>query len=78
MHGGKSPGAPRGEKHPNYKTGKYSHEAKEVSAFFRQMARDADVMTATTMNRHDLRPPKALRRRSHVRRALATAREAKK
>jgi len=78
MHGGKSPGAPRGQQHPNYRGGKYTREAKQVSAFFREMRRDADVLTATVMNRHGLRPVKAIRRKAHVRRALAEAKAAAK
>jgi hypothetical protein len=61
-----------------FKHGRFTKRAKEVSAFFRGMRRDADELTAVTMHKAGLRPLKALRRRSHVRRALATAREAKK
>jgi hypothetical protein len=73
LHGGWSPGAPRGAQHPNYRTGKYTRDAAEVSQFFRELRRDADVVTATTMHKHGLRPVKALRRRRHVRKALAEA-----
>jgi hypothetical protein len=37
------------------------------------MAKAADVKTATVMNAHGLLPPKAIRRRVHVKRALAAA-----
>ena len=56
-----------------FKTGRYSKEARELSALMRELARTGDVMTATVMSRHGLRPVKAIRRRRHVRKALKAA-----
>jgi hypothetical protein len=75
LHGGWSPGAPRGELHPNFRHGKFSKLAKEVGVLVRQLARAADVKTATVMHAHGLKPLKAIRRRRHVKRALAKAKE---
>jgi hypothetical protein len=72
MHGAWS-GGPFGSQNGAYKHGKFTREAKEVSKFFRRMARDADVTTATVMNRFGLKPPAPIRRRRHVKRALAAA-----
>jgi hypothetical protein len=47
-----------------------------VSAFFREMRRDADELTAVTMHKAGLRPVKAIRRRRHVRKALAEVKAA--
>jgi hypothetical protein len=43
----------------------------------RQIARDAHVLTATSMNAAGLKPLKPLRRRVHVKRALVAAKKAK-
>src|SRR5712664_2109727 len=72
MHGGQS-GGPTGSRNGAYRHGRYTKEAREVGAMFRSLARDADVMTAATMNRHGLRPPKPIRRKAHVRRAMRAA-----
>jgi hypothetical protein len=61
-----------------FKTGRYSKEARELSALMRELARTGEVFAATTMHRHGLRPVKALRRKAHVRRALAEAKAAAK
>jgi hypothetical protein len=61
-----------------YRHGRYTHEAKEVSKFFRQMARDGETMVATALKRFDLKPPKAIRRKAHVRRALRAMAKASK
>jgi hypothetical protein len=74
MHGGRS-GGPLGARNGAYKTGKYTREAREVSALMRELARTGEVMTATVMNRHGVRPVKALRRRTHVKRALKKVKE---
>jgi len=73
MHGGRSPGAPPGEQHPNFKTGRYTKEARELSALMRELARAGETMVARVMDAHGLKPPAALRRRRHVKRALAAA-----
>jgi len=62
---------------PNYRHGKFTREARELGKFFRQMAKDADGMTASTMHAHGLRPPKPIRRKVHVRKALAAAKARK-
>jgi hypothetical protein len=78
VHGcAKGAGGQPGEKNGKFKHGRFTKEAKRVSKFFREMAKDAHVLTATVMSRHDLRPPKALRRRTHVKQALAAAAKAK-
>jgi len=44
MHGGaRGTGAPPGEKNGNYKTGRHTAKAKELSKLVRQVARDAEV-----------------------------------
>ncbi len=65
--GGRGSGGQLGPKNGMWKGGRYSREAKELSALVRQIARDAHVLTATVMSRHGLRPVKAIRRRRHVR-----------
>jgi hypothetical protein len=60
--------------HPcNFRHGRFTREAAEVSKFFRELVKDAHVLTATVMRKHGLRPPKPLRRRTHVKKALAAA-----
>ena len=77
MHGcAPGSGGPRGERSGKFKHGRYTREAKEVSAFFREMRRDADELTAVTMHKAGLRPVKAIRRRRHVRKALAKVKAA--
>jgi hypothetical protein len=78
MHGGTSPGAPRGSANGNYRSGKFTGEAKQVSTFFRQMAKDGEAFAARVMNQHGLKPPRAIRRRRHVKRALAAAKGGQK
>jgi hypothetical protein len=70
MHGGKS-GAPSGERNGAYKTGRHTKEAKAVRAWAREMAREAEVFLAVTMDKVGRKPPAAYRRRRHVKRALA-------
>jgi hypothetical protein len=76
MHGAWS-GGPTGSRNGAYRHGRSTREAKRVSAFFREMRRDADELTATTMHAHGLKPVKAIRRKAHVRRALAAAAKTK-
>jgi hypothetical protein len=76
MHGGaRGNGGPPGERNGAFRHGRFSQQTKEVSKLLRAMAKDADVMTATVMSRNGLRPLKALRRKVHVRRALAKTKE---
>jgi hypothetical protein len=78
MHGcAPGSGGPPGERNGMYRHGRYTREAKQVSKFFRQMAKDADVMTATVAHAHGFRPIKAIRRKAHVRKALAKAKASK-
>jgi hypothetical protein len=56
-----------------YRHGRYSKRTMELRALLRKMAKDCDVKTATVMQAHGLKPLKTLRRRSHVRKALAKA-----
>jgi hypothetical protein len=76
MHGAFA-GAPRGERHGNYRHGRRSIAAKELGQALRALARDIDVKTASVMHAHGFKPPKPLRRKVHVRKALAEARKAK-
>jgi len=39
----------------------------------RKLARDGEAMVARVMDAHGLKPPVTLRRRTHVKRALAKA-----
>jgi hypothetical protein len=72
MHGGKS-GGPTGSRNGAYRHGRYTQKTKQLGAWARKLARDADVMTATVMHKHGLKPPAAIRRRRHVRKAIAAA-----
>jgi hypothetical protein len=76
MHGAYA-GAPSGERNGAYRTGKHTKQTKELGRLLRQMAKAADVLTATVMSRAGLKVLKPLRRRRHVRRALAEAAKAK-
>jgi len=74
MHGARA-GAPQGAKNGNFRHGRFTREAAEVSKFFRELVKDAHVLTATTLDAHGLgrKVPAALRRRTHVRKARAKA-----
>jgi hypothetical protein len=76
MHGARA-GAPAGERNGAYRTGRHTKEAKAVGRWARGLARDMEIMTATLLDRVGRRPPKRLRRKRHVRRALAEAKKAK-
>ena len=41
MHGGNSPGAPRGPRHWNYRTGYWTKEALAERRFVRELLREA-------------------------------------
>ena len=72
LHGcARGSGGQLGPKNGRYRTGKYSQAGKEVGAVFRKMAKAGEALAAVTLHRHGLRPPKPLRRRAHVKRALA-------
>jgi hypothetical protein len=77
MHGARA-GAPSGAKNGAFRTGRHTQEAKEVSTFFRELARGGEALLVRTLDAHGLKPPVPLRRRRHVKRALAAAKEAKK
>jgi hypothetical protein len=72
MHGGRS-GGPTGSRNGAFRHGKYSRETKELGRMLRELARAGEAMVATTMNRVGLKPLKAIRRKAHVKRALAKA-----
>jgi hypothetical protein len=78
MHGARA-GAPQGAKNGMFKTGRYSREAKVLSAFFRELAKAGETLLARTLDTHGLsrKIPKVLRRRTHVRKARAAAKKAK-
>ena len=58
-----------------YRTGKFTREAKEVSAMFRELARTGEALLARTLDTHGLgrKLPARLRRRVHVKKARAAA-----
>jgi hypothetical protein len=60
-----------------YRTGKYTKQTRELGQALRKLARDIDVKTATLMAADGGRPLKAIRRKAHVRRAMAAAKKAK-
>jgi hypothetical protein len=76
MHGGRSPGARPGAAHPNYKTGKYTKQARELVRQFTEMAKTAEVLVSVAMRKAGLRPLKPLRRRRHVVRAIVELKKA--
>ena len=80
LHGGWSPGAPRGELHHNWRGGKYSRAGKELITGLHQMRRDGEALLAVSLDAHGLsrKLPKSLRRRTHIRRARAEAKAAAK
>jgi hypothetical protein len=77
MHGGRSAG-PTGKRNGAYRHGKYTKEAKAVSAWARDLARDIDVFGAVTMTAAGGKPHRAVRRKVHVRKALARIKAAAK
>jgi hypothetical protein len=79
MHGGRS-GGPTGSRNGAWKEGKYSQEGKEVRKTLREMRRTGEMLLARSLDVHGLsrKIPPSLRRRSHIRRARAEAKEAKK
>jgi hypothetical protein len=77
MHGcAPGSGGPLGDRNGNFKHGRFTREAKEVSKWARGMARDGETLLVTTLNAYGLKPPKRIRRRVHVKRALAKAKGA--
>jgi hypothetical protein len=78
MHGcAPGSGGPRGAAHGNFKHGRRSIEAMELGREMRDLARTAETLTAVSMNRVGLKPLKPLRRKAHVKRALAELKKAK-
>jgi hypothetical protein len=76
MHGcAPGSGGKRGRSNGRWKHGRFSAQAKEVSAFFRGMAKDGEALVARVMHKHGLRPPRGIRRKAHVRRALKKVKE---
>jgi hypothetical protein len=76
MHGARA-GAPSGAKNGAFRTGRHTRQAREVSALMRDLARTGEAFAARVMNQHGLKPPRAIRRRRHVKRALAAAKAAR-
>ncbi len=58
-----------------FKTGKYSQAGKEVRKTLREMRRTGEALVAVTLRRHGLgrKIPERIRRRTHVKKALAKA-----
>jgi hypothetical protein len=78
LHGGaRGSGGQLGPKNGAYRHGKRTKRAKEVIAMFREMRQVGETLVARVMNAHGLKPTKALRRRTHVKRALAEAKASK-
>src|SRR5262245_56662856 len=74
MHGcAPGSGGPPGEQNGMFKHGRYSRRTKELGALMRKMAKDGEALVARTMVDAGLRPLKAIRRKAHVRKALAAA-----
>jgi hypothetical protein len=76
-HGGKSPGAKPGQAHPNYKSGKYAKQTRELVRQVREMARTGEAMVATAMREAGLPVLEAVRRKRHVVKALRALKAAK-
>ncbi len=75
MHGARS-GGPTGSRNGAYKDGLHTREAKAAGKYFRSLVREAEALVALAAA-GGRKPPKALRRRTHVRKALAEARAKK-
>jgi hypothetical protein len=73
--GSRPEGSRPGEHHPRYKHGRYTKRSKQLGRYFRKLAKDVDVATASVMTAAGLKPTKPLRRKRHVVRALAKAKE---
>jgi hypothetical protein len=80
LHGGWSPGAPLGQQHPNFKNGKFTKEGQALRTMLREMRRTGEMLLARSLDVHGLgrKLPPSLRRRVHVKKARAVAKEAKK
>jgi hypothetical protein len=70
MHGAFA-GAPRGERHGNYRHGRRTIAAKETRRRVREMIRDAETKLATVMHEAGLKPPEAIRRHVAVRMVIS-------
>jgi hypothetical protein len=78
LHGcGRGSGGPSGARNGAWRTGKYSQAARALSRAVRDLVKAADEYTARAMHAHGLKPIKPLRRRRHVRKALAAAKAAR-
>jgi hypothetical protein len=66
-----------GEANGMYRHGRHTRQAKEVGALMREIARTGEAFAARVMNQHGLKPPKAIRRRRHVKKAIEAAAKAK-
>jgi hypothetical protein len=64
-----------GEANGMFKHGRYTKQAKELGRLMRELAKTGEAMVARVMNQHGLKPPKAIRRKVHVRRALKKAKQ---
>ena len=58
MHGcAPGSGSQPGERHARFKHGRYSRKTKELGARMRGLAKAGEVLVATAMSRHGLKPP---------------------
>ena len=56
-----------------YRTGKHTKQTKALGRLMRKLAREGEALVARTMHEAGFRPLKAIRRKAHVRKALAAA-----
>ncbi len=78
MHGAFS-GGPTGSRNGAYRHGRSTREAKALSKHFREMAEDAEVFLATSLDAAGLgrKIPVVYRRRTHIKKARAAAKKAR-
>ena len=76
MHGAYA-GAPRGERNGMFRHGRRTIEAQEARQAVREMVQVAEQLTAVALHRAGLPTPAALKRRVHVKKAIAEAKKRK-
>jgi hypothetical protein len=77
LHGAFS-GGPFGAKNGAYRHGRFTKQTKELSKVMRELARAGEAMVARVMDAHGLKPPRAIRRRRHVKKAIEAAKAKQK
>jgi hypothetical protein len=66
-----------GERNGNFKSGRFTKQARELSQYFRKLARTAETVVALAAHRSGRKVPQVYRRRRHVQKALREAVAAK-